>query len=1160
MRPTKTYHANQYPATKTMYARLKFTSLFGALTSIEIRATRLWSSHAWIFRRLGRMLFVLSFPCATLLASEKSPSPLLLHSPSVSNSLVAFSYAGCIWTARRDGTQLRHLTNGGHEYRPFFSPDGSLIAYTGNYGGTRNIYVISKEGGTPRQLTFHPGDIDAAGWTPDGKEVLFTSSRSGFAPKVDENTQLFTVPVAGGFATPVPLKRVSEGSYSPDKTLIAYVPNVRWGYVPYVEWRDSMMDTWKHYRGGQTTPIFIAKLSDATVIDSIPRDNSNDFDPMWVGDTVYFLSDRNGPVSLFGYDLATRRVREVIRSNGGDIKSAAADSDAIVYEQLGSIHIFDLRSGTDAPVDVRPNFLPSEALPHLENIKPQQISAAKLDRTGNKVIFGARGEIFTSTLSGDSAISDITNTSDAVEREPTWSPDGRSIAYLSDASGEYMLHLRNAEGYGTVRQISLGTPSTYYYSLAWSPDSSKLGYIDKKLNYWYMDLKTHAAVRIDTDIFPPQLIPMQFSWSPDSRWVAYTKQLPSHVHAVYLYSLDRKKNYQITDGMSDVAHVDFDKSGRYLYFTASTDLFSASNDWSNVRRPVERNVYKVILNHKPSRLRSIGIDDSPTQGLDDGVSTDMDLDGITHRIIPLRAPSGNYVDLRPGEPGVLFLAEAPLTASSSMVSESGDGALKIHRIDLKLERSEEIPDKVTKFDVSFDGTKILYASGDRWFIKAVSRKALISENPSLEIKLDSMRAYVDPRAEWRHIFEQVLRNERDFFLDPELHGINLSLIRKKYEAFSPNISSREELTFILEDMLGEFATGHMFIRIGTAPEPLATKIGLLGADYSIVNDRYKITKIYGSDTWNPTLRGPLDSPGVYVETGEYILGIDGRDIRPPADIYSFFVGTAGKPVRIKVGPNADGTGSREIAVTPIDNELNLRNFAWVESNRRKVKELSDDRVAYIYLPDTASSGYAEFNRYYFAQSDKDAVIIDDRFNHGGGLAEYFIDYLRRPLFGYWHTRDTQDFKVPLEGIFGPKVMLVNEMSGSGGEMLPWLFQKLGVGPLIGKRTWGGLVTSGMFPDDLLDGTLVMTPNQALYNLQGEWEIENQGIRPDIEISDSLKMEEDPQLLKAVEVVTSLLKRNPPPTVQRPPFPNYHANDGPAESTSGGKRAASGREN
>jgi tricorn protease len=1103
-------------------------------------------------QRLLRVYFSLAllFTCTFGITHAQSQKPLLLRDPAVSKTEVAFSYAGNIWVANRDGSNVRRLTSGGHEQRPSFSPDGSQIAFTGDYDGNRGVYVVQAAGGEPRRLTYHPADIDALGWTPDGKHILFTSARTAFANGV---VQLFTVPVEGGFATQVPLARASEASFSPDGKNIAYVPNVQW------------QRAWKRYRGGQTKPIWIANLADSSTQAKIPRENSNDFNPMWVSDAVYFLSDRNGPVTLFSYDLKSQQVKQLVKNDGLDIKSASASADTIVYEQFGSLHLLDLKSGSNRALDILPVADLAEVRPHFQKIEPRRIRSAAISPTGARAVFGVRGEILTVPAEkGD--IRNLTNTTEVVERDPDWSPDGKSIAYLSDESGEYALHIRGQSGLGEVRKIDLGNPPTFYYSPTWSPDSKKIGYTDKRLNYWYVDLDKKTPVRVDTDLYTDPAHSLQLAWSPDSRWIAYTKQLTSHLHAVFAYSLEQGKSYQLTDGMSDALYVAFDKEGKYLYFTAGTDAALSTGwlDMTSLQRPVTRSVYVIVLTkdlpsplapesdeEKGKEAEKAGKDQKANADRDKEkdkakeekpVTVEIDLEGISQRILALPIPARNYYGLAVGKPGVLFLAEGPPVDPIDF--EDGGPTTKIHKFDLKTRKTEQILDGVNSFQVSFDGEKMLYAKQNQWSIGPAGKPPEGPPQPGQggPLKLDSMEIYVNPRVEWKHMYEQVWRDERDFLYDPGLHGLNLEAVKKKYEPFLENISTRDDLNYLFTEMLGNITVGHMFVGGGDLPEPKRVKTGLLGADYSIENGRYRFMRIYNGENWNPKLRAPLTQPGVNVRAGDYLLAVNGRDVRPPADVYSFFEETAGKQVMLKVGAKPDGSGSREVTVVPVDDETPLRNYAWIEGNRHKVDELTGGRVAYVYLPDTYAGGFTNFNRYYFAQVGKDAAIIDERYNGGGDIADYIIDYLRRPLLSYWNMREGKDITTPIEAIFGPKVMIINEMAGSGGDALPWMFRKTGIGPLIGKRTWGGLVGHYTNPVDLLDGGFTGTPNLAFYNPNGTWDVENHGVPPDVETEYDPKAAReghDSQLEKAVEVVMDLLKKNPPPPApHHPAFPNY----------------------
>ena len=1076
--------------------------------------------------------------------------PLLLRQPSISRNQIVFSYAGTLWIASREGGEARRLTTGGHESNPLFSPDGTQIAFTGEYDGNPDVYVVSASGGAPRRLTYHPSAHVVVGWTPDGKQVLFRSDRSAFADGV---VQLFTISVEGGFPTPVPLVRAAEGSYSPDESRLAYVPIIQW------------QRAWKRYRGGQTKPIWIAHLADSRVEAKIPRDNSNDFNPMWVGDTIYFLSDRNGPVTLFAYDTRSKKVTQVVKNDGLDFKSASAGPGAIVYEKFGTLHLFDLKSHKDRTLEISLAGDLAEVRPHFEKIEPRRIRFAGISPTGARAVFGVRGEIL--TVPGEKGdIRNLTNTTDVVERDPAWSPDGNSIAYLSDESGEYALHIRNQNGMGETRKIDLGSPPTFRYSPTWSPDSKKIAYTDKRLSVWYVDLEKKTPVRVDTDTYAGPFYTLSPVWSPDSRWLAYTKQLRNHLHAVFAYSLQQAKTYQLTDGMSDALYAAFDKEGKYLYFTASTNTALSTGwlDMTSLQRPVTRSVYVMVLKKDlPSPLAPESDEEKPKEAeksdkdktaeksdkdkAEKPATVDIDLENISQRILALPIPARNYQQLDAGKPGVLFLVEGPPV--DPIEFEDGPPTVTVHKFDLKTRKTEQILEGVSSFQLSFNGEKMLYARQNQWVI-GPAEKPPAGPPPGEPkpgqggpLKLDQMEVFVDPRADWKHMYYQVWRDERDFLYDPGLHGLNLEAAKKKYEPYLDGISSREDLNYLFEEMLGDITIGHMFVGGGDIPEPKRVKTGLLGADYQIENGRYRFSRVYSGENWNPRLRAPLTQPGVNVIAGEYLLAVNGRDLRAPTNVYSLFEETAGKQVVLKVGPNPDGTGAREVTVVPVDNEDALRNYAWIEGNRRRVDELTGGRVAYVYLPDTYAGGYTNFNRYYFAQVGKEAAIIDERYNGGGDIADYIIDYLRRSLLSYWSMREGTDITTPIEAIFGPKVMITNEMAGSGGDALPWMFRHTHIGPLVGKRTWGGLVGHYTNPVDLLDGGFTGTPNLAFYNPNGTWDVENHGVPPDFEVEldpQAAREGHDAQLEKAVEVVMDLLKKNPPPPPpHHPPYPNYH---------------------
>ena len=1082
------------------------------------------------------LVFLATLPAP---ASPANGAPWL-QKPALSRDQIAFTYAGDLWLVGREGGDARRLTTGlGVEMDAAFSPDGQWIAFSGTYDGNYDIYVVPVAGGAPRRLTWHPGGERAQGWTQDGKGVLFVSGRSGFP-------RLYTMPLTGGLPTELSLPRVAQGALSPDGTRLAYVPfwNRAGGAGNYY--------AWKRYRGGRTSPIWIARLSDSA-IEKVPRENSNDSDAMWIGDRLYFLSDRNGRTTLFAYDLASRKVTEVLANSGPDIVAASGGPGGIVYEQLGKIHLFDLASGRSKPIPVRVEGDLAAVRPYYAKVADRILNAT-LSPTGMRAAFEARGEILTVPAEkGD--VRNLTRTPGVAERDPAWSPDGQKIAYFSDESGEYALHVAGQTGAGEVRKIPLGDPPSFFYSPKWSPDGSKIAYTDKRMNYWYVDADKGRPVRIDTDLHDNPFRPQEMAWSPDSRWIAYSRDLASHIRAVFLYSIETGKSRQITDGMSDARYVAFDKGGQYLYFTASTDLGPAIGwlDQSSVQRPVSRSVYVAVLDKDlPSPLAPLsdeekgpagkdGKDDKDGKDKDEGRKTvKIDFDGIGQRILALPIPARNYTGLSAGKAGALFLLE------SAPVQGFGFEGSVLHRFDLESRKTEKLLDGIqTPFAVSHDGEKMLVRQGESWSIVPMGPAAGAPKPGEGALALDRMEVLVDPRAEWRQMYREVWRIERDFFYDPGLHGVDLASAMKRYEPFLDGVGHRTDLNAVFNEMLGEITVGHLFIGGGDAPEVPQIKGGLLGADYEIANGRYRFARVYNGENWNPDLQAPLTQPGVNVKPGEYLLSVDGRELRSADNVYSFFEATAGKSVILEVGPDPGGKGSRKVTVVPIESEDGLRFLDWVEGNRRKVDELSGGRLAYIYLPDTAEAGYASFNRYFFSQLGKTGAVIDERFNGGGYAADYVIDYLRRPLLNYVSTREGEDFTTPRGAIFGPKVMIINESAGSGGDALPWYFRKLGIGPLVGTRTWGGLVGIYDYPV-LIGGGFVTAPRAAFWNTEGEWEVENHGVAPDVEVEldpKAWRQGRDTQLEKAVEVALELLAENPPPAKpKRPEYPNYHEGD------------------
>ncbi len=1106
-----------------------------------------------------RSVLLLSLVAAATVVADEGTT--FFRNPALSATTIVFEYGGDLWTVPRTGGQAARLTTGpGEETNPVFSPDGSMVAFSGRYDGNVDVFVVPSSGGVPKRLTWHPGADATQGWTPDGKRVLFSSGRSA-APAGYQ--QLFTIGLDGGAEQRLPLPIGYEGAYSPDGARIAYVPLQR------------AFTMWKRYRGGRTTPIWLADLATSR-IERVPRDNSNDYRPMWTAGKVWFLSDREGRVTLFNYDPATKRVTRAVENRGMDFKSASAANDAIVIEQFGGLHIYDLKSARLDAVSI-------SVTGDLEEVRERfvkvatRLTNASISPSGVRAVIEGRGEIITvPEEKGDAR--NLTNTPGVMERSPAWSPDGTSVAYFSDESGEYALHIAPQDGRSAPRKIALGEP-TIYRSPRWSPDSKKLAFMDVHLSLWYVDLDSGKPVRVAKDRYYG-LPDLAASWSPDSKWLAYASRLDNYMSAVHVYSLADGKVTQVTDGMSDAGDPVWDRSGKYLFFTASTDSGSSLQpDIQAMTRTPTSSIYLIVLDKDdPSPLspqsdeegsadRSKGDapkpaeSGAPPKGPDAApgpavTTVTIDFDNILQRVLALPMPPRAYTTLQAGKAGTLLALEAAPSAPGT----PGPG-LTVHRFDLQQRRSDTPLNGVRFFQIAYNGEKMLYTQGQgetlRWMIGTLRPLPPAGaggppgpppgEGGAKSLQTADLEVKINPRLEWPQMFRDAWRIQREMFYDPGLHGVNLSDVMARYERFLSRLSSRSDLTYLFQEMMGEMSVGHLGAGGGEQPEVRTIQTGLLGADYEIVGNRYRFRRIYNGENWNPTLRAPLTEPGVNVAAGEYLLAVDGRDVTTANSVYSFFEARAGKQVALRVGPNANGDGARTIVVVPVPSESGLRTFAWVEDNRRKVSQMTGGRVAYIYMPDTAFGGYTNFNRYFYAQVNKSAAIIDERFNGGGALATDIVETLSRKPLSRVATRDGEDELQPQGAIFGPKVMIINEFAGSGGDAMPWYFRRAGVGPLVGKRTWGGLVGRAGAPP-LMDGGFVSSPSSAVWDpSQSKWIAENVGIEPDVEIEndpEAVRQGKDPQLEKAVEIVMAELAKGPRTQPKRPAFPNYQRPGGP----------------
>ena len=802
---------------------------------------------------------------------------------------------------------------------------------------------------------------------------------------------------------------------------------------------------------------------------------------------------------------------------------------------------------------------------------PDYVRAAHLSPSGVRALFEFRGEIVTVPAEkGDPR--NLTATPHVHERSPAWSPDGKWIAYFSDAAGEYALHIRAQDGKGEARTIA-ANGSGFYTRPVWSPDSRRIAFSDNARNLYVVAVDGKAVpekIATQPIYMPGPFLSTRYGWSPDSKWLAYGLNSRTQIESIHAWSVDQKKSFRLTDGLSDVSEPVFDRSGKFLYLFASTNAGPAKDWFSQHNQDIRatRSIYVMVLKKGvPSPVARESDEENGAEppedeekeetiaqpaaraGADSQKAADdrkadaadaakkkkvpeptvIDLDGLPYRIIDLPIPPGEYSNLQVAADGQLLWLS---TAYGGPTDPPGRKS-SLMRFDFKKQKSEALVAEVDGYVLSQDGKAVLYRTGPAWSIAKLGPK-LEGEK---KLAIDRIEVRVDPPAEWAQMLDEAWRINRDYFYAPNMHGVDWPAMREKYRQFVPHLSHRQDLTRVTQWMLSELAVGHSYIGGGdTREKPDTVPGGLLGADFEIANGRYRFGKVYGGLNWNPQLRSPLTEPGVDARAGEYLLAVNGQDLRPPASVYEPFENTADRFVEITIGADPAGKGARTVRVVPVANEAALRNRDWVEGNLRKVTEATKGRVAYVYVPNTAALGHEYFKRYFFPQADRDAIIVDERFNGGGQVADYYMDLLRRPLVSYWHTRHGADFHTPSAAIFGPKVMLIDETAGSGGDLLPWMFRKSKLGPLVGKRTWGGLVGILGFPV-LMDGGTITAPNLAIWTEDG-WVVENEGVPPDIEVEQTpaaVAEGRDPQLERAIEIVLQELEKNP---VKRPPLPPW----------------------
>jgi tricorn protease len=1132
-----------------------------------------------IYRPAGTLglACLLTFTFAATHAAEK---PHLFQSPALSRELIAFGYAGDLWTVSREGGRAVRLTSGvGLESAPVFSPDGSAIAFTGEYDGNTDVFTIPAAGGIPHRVTYHPAPDVAVGWTPDGKRILFRSARDA----TSRYTQLFSVPAEGGVATRLPLPMAYQGTMSPDGSHMAYSP-----LPPAFGFDYTAFVSWGNYRGGRASTIWITALAGLDSVE-IPHDRASDFFPVYCGQQIFFLSGRAGHIGIFRYDFGTKKVAEALHNDGPDIRSLAGDGNTLVYDQLGEIHLFDTAGGKDrrVPIEIQAD-LP-EVRPSIKNVAAE-IDHAAISPTGLRAALEAHGEILTVPVK-PGPIRNITNTPGVMERSPAWSPDGQSIAYFSDESGLYALHVAAQTGAAqtgaaAVKKFPLAREAAYYFAPKWSPDSKRIAFHDNRLKVYLLDTVTgQLSVINDKNVYGGfSEASYDLAWSPDSKWIAYPRSLDNHLHALFLYSVDSGTSTQVTDSMGDARLPAFDRGGKYLYYTASTNAGATSDglDMTSDLYEVRSNIYALVLAADEASPIAPELDDEkapvsnqvkPKDG-DDGVHaeepdpakrvgrkpataaapgaaptvppTKVDLNGIGSRVVALPLPTAAYVALAAGTHGSLyFLVRSDL-------GRYDDRAATLSRWTLEDRKTEKLAERIENLELSADGEKMLLAISNRkpdappdaggedprptWVIVPANVPLKSGEGT---LSLAALQVRVDPAAEWTQMYHEVWRIERSYFYDPNFHGAPTVADERRYEPYVASIASRADLNYVFQEMLGEFSVGHLRGSGGAIPRARRVPGGLLGADYVVRNNRYCLAKIYSGGAFNPHEKAPLAQPGINLSAGDCILAINGQELWSSVDIQQPLEGTAEHAIALRV---ATGGGKvRDVTVVPVPSEANLRHIDWIESNRRKVDQMSDGKLAYVYLPNTGAEGFTNFNRYYLAQTQKQGAIVDERFNAGGQMADYIIEVMSRHIEAYWSPRYGRVEHTPNAAIYGPKVMIANEVSGSGGDALPWLFKQAKIGTLVGKRTWGGLVGISEIPV-LMDGGHVTSPSVAFFSPKGEWDVENHGVDPDVVVEQDPKAVSeghDPQLESAVALALRDLAAHPSAQPARPAYPDYH---------------------
>ena len=1059
----------------------------------------------------------------------------LFQYPDVSQTQITFVYAGDIWVVSKlGGTAQRISSPKGIESFPKFSPDGKTIAFTGNYNGNNDIYTIPIYGGIPSRVTNHPSTERMLAWYPKGDDLLFASSRESGRQRF---YQMFKISKDGGLAEKLPVPYGEIGEISPDGNKLAYTKRTR------------LFRTWKRYRGGMAPNIYVFNLIDFSS-KNITNNNANNELPMWSGDNIYYLSD-NGPAKRFNiwmYDSKSSSTKQITFFKDFDIHFPSIGPEDIVFEAGGKMYLLNLITQKYSEVKINVVMDQISLLPEKKKVI-NYTQNATIAYNGNRVIFEARGDLFSLPVKHGPVI-DLTQTSGIAERYPAWSPDGKTLAYWSDKTGDYEL---------TVMDLTKGTEKTltnygpgFRYNIFWSPDSKKIAFIDKSMEIKIYDFTTDKTINVDKGlaIYEGGLRSFNASWSSDSRFLTYSRDLPNQNNAVFIFDTKSNKNTQVTTGYYSDSNPVFDPEGKYLYFLTSRTfrpLYSSfENTWiytnsstiaavpltNDVASPLSTRNDEVKpkeekpKDEKPKEEKPKEKKDTPEKKDDNSVK--IDFNGFENRIVALPPKAGRYGNLSAVKGKILY-QKYPNNGSSK-------NNIDLYYYDLKDRKEKSIIGDITFYQVTADGKKVLVGKVGR-----MPKASVIDIKPDQKMKdmlpLNQMEMYINPREEWKQIFTDAWRLERDYFYDPNMHGVDWDAMKDKYSELLKDVVSRSDLNFVIGELIGEMNSSHTYRYGGDIDGAKRENTGLLGIDWAFKDGAYQIKNIIDGASWDNEVRSPLLEPGLKIKAGDYILAVNDIPLNTKEEPYAAFQGLGGKTVKLKINSKPNLDNAKDVYVKTLTSESRLRHLAWIESNRKYVDKMSNGKIGYVYVRSTGTDGQSELERQYLAQLDKEGIIIDERFNSGGQIPDRFIELLNRKPLVYWAVRDGKNWQWPPTANFGPKAMLINGWSGSGGDAFPDYFRKRKLGPLVGTRTWGGLIGYTGVPS-LIDGGGVTVPTFRMYDPDGKWFAEGHGVDPDIMVMDDptlMAKGKDPQLEAAIKYVLDQIKKNPNPMPKQPPY-------------------------